>query len=312
VIGRLRPDLAVAMYTRLVDRLAVSVSGQFREAGIDHLVVKGPAIAHWLYGPDEVRTYGDVDVLVRQPDWDRAVALLHRHGFDDAMAGMAHPRMESYASHPYRSVAGDVDLHATFKGLTADMDAVWEAFSEGREVLRLPEGELEMPSEAARLMHVALHAAQHLDGKAVDDLERALDQLSDDHWHAAAEVAAATGGMAAFLSGLRTVQAGRNLAMRLRFPDVHSVESLLHSSGVPLAEALHQLATEPGWRAKAALAWREAFPTSDFMRWSSTLARRGPLGLLAAYVRRQVYLASRLPGALRALRRARRAVTKRR
>jgi hypothetical protein len=297
------------MFTRLVDRLAVSVSSQLREAGIDHLVVKGPAIGQWLYGPDEVRTYGDVDVLVRAEDWDRTVAWLESHGYADAMAGMSHPRMESYASHPYRSEDGDVDLHATFKGLSADPDTVWELMSEDRQVLRLPEGELEVPGLAARLMHIALHAAQHRDGKAVDDLERALKQCDDAEWKAAANLAHRGRAMPAFLSGLRARQSGRELVVRLELPDVQSVEALLHASGIPVAEALHELAMQPGWRPKLALGWSELFPTAEFMRWSSPLARRGQIGLLLSYTWRPFYLLLRLPGALRAVRAARRAVS---
>jgi hypothetical protein len=295
-----------AIYAELVDRLAVQTSQMLRQAGIDHLLVKGPAIARWLYRPDEVRSYGDADFLIRATDWDRTVDLLRSDGFEDAMASMAHPRMESFASHPWTSRNGDVDLHATFKGLTADTETVWAVLAEERETLELASGAVEVPGPAARLMHIALHAAQHLGGKAITDLELAVARMDDALWLRAAEIAERAGGLAAFLSGLRTVAVGRELAERLELPEVHSVHSLLHAQAIPLAEALHQLSGVPGSRAKLALAAREIVPTAEFMRWWSPLARRGRLGLAMAYVWRPIYLASRLPRASLALWRARR------
>jgi hypothetical protein len=295
-----------AIYAEFVDRLAVRTSLSLRQAGIDHLVVKGPAVARWLYRPDEIRPYGDADFLIRARDWDSAVDLLRSQGFEDAMASMAHPRMESFASHPWTSRNGDVDLHATFKGLTADTETVWAVFAEERETLELAYGPVEVPGPATRLMHIALHAAQHLDGKAITDLELALARMDDELWLRAADAAERTSGLAAFLSGLRTVAAGRELAQRLELPDVHSVHSLLHAQAVPLAEALHQLSGVPGSRAKLALVAREIVPTPEFMRWWSPVARRGRRGLAAAYLWRPIYLATRLPRASLALWRARR------
>jgi hypothetical protein len=295
-----------AIYAELVDRVAVRTSQMLRQAGIDHLLVKGPAIARWLYRPDEVRSYGDADFLIRAQDWDRTVELLRSQGFEDAMASMAHPRMESFASHPWTSQNGDVDLHATFKGLTADTETVWAVLAEERETLQLADGTVEVPGPAARLMHIALHAAQHLGGKAITDLELAVARMDDALWLRAVDLAERTGGSAAFLSGLRSVAAGRELAERLELPDVRSVHSLLHAQAIPLAEALHQLSTVSGSRAKLALVAREIVPTAEFMRWWSPIAHRGRLGLAAAYLWRPVYLASRLPRAAIALWRARR------
>lgn len=300
-------DMLVAMYCRIVDRLVIDVSGWFRAAGIDHVLLKGPAIAGWLYDPDEVRAYGDADFLVQRGDWERAVAILQRQGFEDALAKMAHPRMESFHSHPWGSrERGDVDMHATLEGLGADMDVVWRELTAERETLKLPEGEVEMLAEPGRLLHVALHVAQHRDGKALTDLERALERIGDERWADAAALAERTDGVPAFLSGLRTIEAGGALVRRLDLREVHSVETLLRAEQVPLAEGLHELSEAPGVRAKLRIALQEVFPRPEFMRWWSPLARRGRGGLVAAYLWRPLYLASRLPAALRALWAARR------
>ena len=302
----------VAMYCRLVDRLAVEISASFESAGIDHVLLKGPALAQWLYGEDEVRSYGDADFLVQRADWDGAIAVLRAEGFEDALAAMAHPRMESFHSHPWAARGrGDVDLHATLEGLQAPMDTVWRELTAHREILRLPDGEVATLNERGRLLHVALHASQHQDGKAVVDLERALARVDDERWREAASLAERVDGMPAFLGGLRTLDAGGELIRRLGLEEVHSVETLLRAVQVPLAEGLNELATAPGLRAKLALLAGEVAPSPAFMRWWSPLARRGRLGLALTYAWRPIFLALRLPAAVRALLSARRAAARR-
>ncbi len=300
-------DMLVAMYCRLIDRLIVDISRDFDAAGIDHVLLKGPAIAGWLYDADEVRGYGDGDFLVQRADWDRAIAILREQGFEDALAKMAHPRMESFHSHPWSLKGrGDVDMHATLEGLGADMDVVWGELTAERETLELAEGEVQMLAEPGRLLHVALHVAQHVDGKAVTDLDRALSRVRDESWRAAAELAERVEAMPAFLTGLRARPEGEALIGRLGLREVHSVQSLLRAERVPLAEGLHELTEAKGLRAKLGIVRDELFPSHEFMRWWSPLARRGPLGLAAAYVWRPIYFVTRLPAAARTLIAARR------
>jgi hypothetical protein len=301
----------LAMYCRIVDRLVIDASRWFTEAGIDHVLLKGPAIAGWIYDADEVRAYGDADFLVQRADWERAIAILKQQGFEDALAKLAHPRMESFHSHPWKSKnRPEVDMHATLEGIGADMDVVWRELTAERETLTLPDGKVEMLAEPGRLLHVALHVAQHREGKAVTDLQRALARVGDDAWARAAGLAERTDSMAAFLSGLRVVDEGQALIGRLGLREVHSVETLLRAERVPLAEGLHELSEARGVRAKLRLALSEVFPSPDFLRWWSPLARRGRAGLALAYLWRPLYLLSRLPTALRTLWSARRRASK--
>lgn len=52
------------------------------EAGIQALVLKGPALSLQAYGNATARQYGDVDLLVRQKDIYRATELMTLAGFD--------------------------------------------------------------------------------------------------------------------------------------------------------------------------------------------------------------------------------------
>ena len=59
---------------------------------------------------------------------------------------------------------------------------------------------------------------------------------------------------------------------------------------------------EPG----TSIVVRQVLPPPDYLRFRSPLARRGPVGLAAAYAARPVWLARHAPRAVRAWRAARR------
>lgn len=72
--------------------------------GVEHLVIKGPAIAHLDALDPSVRTFADVDLLVAAHDIDRAVAVLtamggtlpwaeRRNGFDRRFAKSVTPTL---------------------------------------------------------------------------------------------------------------------------------------------------------------------------------------------------------------------------
>jgi hypothetical protein len=289
----------------LIDRITVEVSEAFRARGIPSIVLKGPAIANWLYGPDELRAYGDSDLLVPQSLWTRAQHVLRDLGFVNGLEQMAHPRMESYSSDAWGRRDGDVDLHSTIYGLDADMTSVWRVLSGCTEPMRIAGVALPVLAPPARAMHLALHAAQHQDGKAIYDLEKAIAQLPEDIWWAAAEVAATLRGLPAFAAGLRLVEGGAALAERMGVARFRSPNVELRSGRVPLSESLYELLETPGLRAKMRFARAEVFPTPTFMRWWSPLARRSRAGLIAAYIWRPLYLMIRSPAAIAAVWRAR-------
>lgn len=68
-------------HTVRLERLLLRVTACLDDAGIDHRVLKGPALAHTTYADASVRVYGDVDVLIPSDHVDRAPALLESQGF---------------------------------------------------------------------------------------------------------------------------------------------------------------------------------------------------------------------------------------
>lgn len=297
----------LAVRNLVIDQLAAEVTGAFADEGIETLVLKGPALAAWLY-PGEVRPYGDADVMVSPENWERAVALLNGLGFSDHLGPMDHPRMESFASTALLRGEDNLDLHCTLHGLDAPAERIWDALS-GSAVPQIIGGsELKVPGRAALLLHVGLHAAHHVEGKPLEDLRRAIEKADGTQWEEAFELAQELQGAPTFASGLLLVPEGGKIARHLGIDeDLRSTEHEIRFEAVPTAEGIDTL-LKPGLgaRQRAAMVARELFPTPKFMRWWSPIARRGKVGLLASYPWRWVWLLIHAPKGLLTVRRVRR------
>ena len=296
--------LQKAMWSLAIDKVSAEVIGVFESNGIDVLLVKGPVIAAWLY-PHDVRHYADGDLLVAAADWDGAVAVLEGLGFRDFLRPLGHPRMESQAGTGFLRGAESIDLHSTLPGLAADPAEVWRSLWATAETQTVGGRAVAVPNRAGVLMHIALHAGHHVEGKPIEDLARAVVTATDEEWRAAASLASALGGLEAFASGLRLLPAAAVVAERLDLAGTRSLQHELRGTQVPLAEGLNELISAP-LSAKVRILRRELFPTPAFMRWGTPLARRGRVGLLLSYPRRWLWLLSRFPAAAMTRHRVRR------
>lgn len=77
--GRSSREVAMLGYVltvRLLDLL-----DRFRAAEVPVLVLKGPVLSQLLHGDPTVRSYGDLDLLVRREDIPRAAHLLEQDGY---------------------------------------------------------------------------------------------------------------------------------------------------------------------------------------------------------------------------------------
>jgi hypothetical protein len=244
------------------------------EAGVVYVLLKGPAVAGWLYGAREARRYDDVDLLVGEDQLEAAARVLECLGF--ARTPEPDPVLLVERHHRVWERRGDgvvVELHWTLVGIGAPAAEVWSVLCHQTD--RIPVGDAEVPvlSVAARTLHLALHAAQHQGiGKPVEDLKRGIARIEFGVWEGARALAFRLDAVSAFAAGLRTCPDGWALAARLGLPAA-SVYWRLRASSAPVgAGRLWYVRHAPGWRNR----WR-------LVVWFLPQTRRGarPAGWMA-------------------------------
>lgn len=295
------------MRTLAIDGVTAEVATAFDSAGVGVILLKGPVIAQWLYSSGE-RSYLDTDLLVSHDQERAAESVLIALGFE-AARGTGWLDDGVARNHTWTRDGAIVELHVTLTGIGVPRDEAWARLSEGTETMSLRGRAVRVLSLPARLLHVALHAAQHGPefGRALRDLELACTAHGIGEWQAVASLAVQLCAVDALSAGLDLVTEGHAIKRALALPDPSDPLVVLRAqSASPVALGLARFAgaDAPG---RAQHMGRVLLPTPAFLRWWTPLASRGRLGLLAAYVWRYAYLAGALPGAALTFRRARRA-----
>jgi len=308
--GRLPWDpLAAAGVGLAIDAATAEAVVALRAAGVRSILLKGPSFDDLLYDAHEPRPYSDIDLLVRSTDLPRAAEVLAGLGYRER-AEREPERIAAHASVWVRpSDRRYLDLHHTLGGVDRSEAGHWDVLAEDTDTLSVSNTEVEILSEPARALHVALHAAvSEPDAeKPTIDLARAIERLPREIWEAAAVLATRLGADAAFETGLCRLPAGRKLAATLDLAPDRGVEEVLLASSAPYsAWTVERLANAKGVRAKLRILGPRLFPKAEFMRVWYPAARRGRAGLARAYVQRLAWLLVMGPRAVRAWLRARR------
>src|SRR3954469_8581878 len=166
----------IARQPRL-DAAALDALDAVRAAGVDALLLKGPALARTLYRPDEHRGYFVIDLLVAPADLAAAGSVLaslgytnvsELHGVDD-VAGILHAQLWSRLDPGFGNVS--IDLHWRLAGCEAPPGAAWNALSRNRAMVDLGGRSVATLGSAGLAFHIASHAAQH----GPDDLQAMAD-----------------------------------------------------------------------------------------------------------------------------------------
>jgi hypothetical protein len=253
----------------------------FDQAGIDHRVLKGSAVAHLDYSDPAIRSFGDVDLLVRPSQFDAAVEVLtalgHRRKFPEPRRGF--DRRFGKGTCLIAQNAHEIDLHRTLAmgpyGVRIDLDTLWRRSSRfelgGRQLSALGAEE--------RFLHACFHAAlgdnpsrlaslrdvaqMHLSGRLDPGLTREL--ISS--WEADAVVARAL-RLAAEALGLEP--AGPLASWATEFsPGRRDRRFLAVYGGVTptyAAKSFAAIRAIPGLRDKAAFVFTLALPDRDYVR----------------------------------------------
>lgn len=303
--------LVAAAMNLTVDATAMEVVAALGAASVTCILLKGPPLAEWLYGPDSARFSVDVDLLVSPTELAHAETVLEALGYSPLAPHVRASDRPRYARVWGRESGGaNVDLHTTLAGIGLPAREAWSVLSGETEEVAVGRVRARVLDPAARALHVVLHAAKHgvQHSKPLADLERALEILPFELWQEAAVLAVRLDAVPAFSTGFALVPGGDGLSADLGLSGTSSVEVALRAqTPPPLALGVEWFSRLPGPRAKARFVAGKIFPPPAFMRRWSPLARRGRLGLVAAYVYRPLWLLLKLGPAVAGWRRAKRA-----
>ncbi len=144
-----------------LESMLLDVHDLFAAAQIDMRVLKGPAVARRFYPDRSIRTFGDIDLLVRSRDWDPAAALLIANGFSRRYRE-PRPGFTARFGKGACFVGPDkleVDLHRTFVdgsyGFAFDPDLLFE---QSQDVI-IETTHIATLSDPLLAVHSAVHAA---------------------------------------------------------------------------------------------------------------------------------------------------------
>ncbi len=210
---RFSPAKSLVIRSLTVDLLTGRVISSLRRAGIPTILLKGPAVARWLYDEGAARSYVDTDLLLAPDDFPAAERVLVGLGFEREGLGTIPDDWPRHARTWLRSDGANVDLHRTFVGVGVTPAELWETLSAQTETMRVGGADLDVLRPAARALIVALHAAK--DGgriaKVRHDLGHAIERLPVDLWRETALLAARLQATATLGAGLRRSPAGAAL-----------------------------------------------------------------------------------------------------
>jgi hypothetical protein len=295
-----------------IDAATAEVMATLAAHGVESVLLKGPALARWLYRDVDTRSYVDSDLLVAPHQLEAGEQIIAGLGFSPRIDAQRMPAWwREHAGDWWRPADGVlVDIHRTLPGVGVDPDLAWSLLTASADTVAVAGKEVPTFGLPALAVHVALHAAHHGPtwGQALEDLERALVIADDSLWQRAAALAERLDALGAFGAGLRLLPVGRDTAARLGLPAVRSVEFELRAGTPPppLALGLEQFAQAEGWTVRIKMAFRKLVPPPTFMRHWWPRASESRLMLLIAYLWRPVWLLRSAPRALRAWRQARR------
>ena len=278
-------SLVAAARALVLDRTAAQAVNALSRCDIKSVLLKGPAIATWLYTDGESRPYTDVDLLVSPDHRDEAKAVLAELGFTHPLADADPAEYGEFEIELTRGDGACIDLHHSLIGVHVTPEECWESLARHTVPLFVAGEELRVLDLPARTLHLALHAAQNGPGdlKAVRDLERGIAHLPVAVWQEAHALARSLRAIDAFAGGLMATPSGLALARALDVDPPRDVEVLLRVSGVPQeALQLQRLVEEPSMTARICLVARKAWATEAYMHSRFPASRRSRSAMLVA------------------------------
>ena len=180
---------------------------RFTSARIAALVVKGPVLAMQAYGDPAMRSYGDLDLLVRQRDIRRATELMIAAGYQAAVPLRAIDAGKIPGQYLFSKPDSKllVELHNDFTLRYFPRRLPIEEFFARQIRVRLDTHEAPALSVEDELVLICIHGAKHFWERLIwiADVAALVSRQSSMDWDRAVESAKAVGGERMLHTGLR-------------------------------------------------------------------------------------------------------------
>lgn len=269
------------MWCLLIERKLMGLAGEFERDGIGFAVVKGASVAWTVYAEPCLRSFGDLDLLVRTADYGRACALLGRLGHE-RQRPEPRPGFEvrfgkaSVHRHPEDRI--EVDLHRT---LVLGPFGLWidpEALLDRRQTFDLAGRKIDRLDDTGMLLNVAMHAslgrsearlvplrdvAQVVQSGRVD-----WDVLTSwaRRWHLTAVLQDAFSTASRVLGAAVPDGARRLTAADAPRSERHALDAYHGERRFLGGTSVSTLRAIPGFGSKAAYVWALVVPDQEFLR----------------------------------------------
>ena len=159
--GALAAHRAMQLRVLGLEHQLAAVVDVLGDGGVDTRILKGSAVARLDYADPAIRSFVDLDILVRGADVDRSVALLADAGFRRTLAE-PRPGFDRRFDKGMTLMAPagfELDLHRTFVlgpwGAVMDPDQLWD----GGEPVTVGGRTFRALSRSYRFLHACYHAA---------------------------------------------------------------------------------------------------------------------------------------------------------
>jgi hypothetical protein len=201
------------------------VLDQFVSAGIGALVVKGPVLAVRAYGDPAMRSYGDLDLLVRQRDIRRATELMMDAGYDAAVPVAAIDAGKIPGQYLFSRPDSKliIELHNDLTLRYFPRRLPLERLFERQTRMQLDSREVPALSVEDELVLICVHGAKHLWERLmwIADVAALVSRQVNLDWDRAASSAREVGAERMLHVGLRLAAT----LLKLRLPD-HVLEKV--------------------------------------------------------------------------------------
>jgi hypothetical protein len=179
----------------------------FAAEGIPALVIKGPVLAMRAYGNPAVRSYGDLDLLVRQKDIRRATESMLASGYEAAVSLRAIDAGKIPGQYLFSEPDSKllVELHNDFTLRYFPRPLPIEDFFARQIRVRLDGHEVSALSVEDELVLICIHGAKHFWERLtwIADVAALVSRQMSIDWERAAASARAAGAEHLLHTGLR-------------------------------------------------------------------------------------------------------------